>query len=86
MPAWCGVENNPFLFIYYQRKGLESDIASAQIHQWIDLIFGYKQQGKEAEKNLNIFYYLTYENAVDLDSIEDESIKISMETQIINFG
>lgn len=42
---------------------------SCQLHQWIDLIFGYKQRGTEAIRATNMFYYLTYENAVKLDEI-----------------
>lgn len=42
------------------------------------MIFGFKQKGKEAEDNLNLFYYLTYENAVNLDKIEDEVSKTSI--------
>ena len=30
------------------------------VHEWIDLIFGYKQRGPEAVKADNLFYYLTY--------------------------
>jgi len=50
------------------------------------LIFGYKQRGKEAEKAMNVFYFLTYEDKVDLDSISEEDVRISTESQIINFG
>jgi hypothetical protein len=35
------------------------------------LIFGYKQTGEEAVKAHNVFYYLTYENAIHLDDIDD---------------
>ena len=34
---------------------------SARLHEWINLIFGYKQRGEEGLKADNIFYYLTYE-------------------------
>jgi hypothetical protein len=32
-------------FINKNRQALESDYVSANIHKWIDLIFGYKQRG-----------------------------------------
>ena len=32
-----------FLVIYFQ--ALESDNVSANLHHWIDLVFGYKQNG-----------------------------------------
>ena len=34
---------------------------STHLHEWIDLIFGYKQRGPAAEEALNVFYYCTYE-------------------------
>jgi hypothetical protein len=33
---------------------------SNHLHEWIDLIFGYKQRGKEAVDAHNVFFYLTY--------------------------
>ncbi len=35
-------------------------VASATIHQWIDLMFGWKQSGDAAVQACNTFYYLTY--------------------------
>ena len=32
---------------------------SERLHQWIDLIFGFKQRGPEAVKAHNVFYHLT---------------------------
>lgn len=56
-------------------QALESEFVSCQLHQWIDLIFGYKQQGPEAVRSLNVFYYLTYEGAVNLSSITEPVLR-----------
>jgi factor associated with neutral sphingomyelinase activation len=40
---------------------MQSEYASQHLHEWIDLIFGYKQRGDEGLKADNLFYYLTYE-------------------------
>ena len=38
------------------REGLESPHVSANLHNWIDLIFGNKQRGEEAAKANNGTY------------------------------
>ena len=43
LPPWA---SNPHEFVRINRQALESEFVSCQIHQWIDLIFGYKQKGK----------------------------------------
>ena len=44
---------------------------SEHLHEWIDLIFGYKQKGTQAKMAHNVFYYLTYEGSVVLDDVTD---------------
>ena len=68
------------------REALESEHVSANLHQWIDLIFGYKQKGKEALAADNVYYYLTYEGAVDVDSIADPVKRAALQAQISEFG
>jgi len=84
LPRWCN--DDVYEFIRINRKALESDIVSEMLPAWIDLIFGYKQRGSEAQKAVNVFYYLTYEGAVDIDKIEDPVERRATIAQISNFG
>jgi hypothetical protein len=59
---------------------------SQHLHEWIDLIFGYKQRGPDAVKADNVFYYLTYVGAVNIDAIEDPALRQATELQIAHFG
>jgi hypothetical protein len=83
LPKWA---HNPDDFIRKHRLALESEYVSANLHHWIDLIFGFKQKGKAAVDALNVFYYCSYEGAVNLDAIKDESEREALEGMINNFG
>lgn len=83
LPQWA---KNAEHFIYLHRKALESDYVSELLNEWIDLIFGYKQQGPEAVKALNVFMYYSYEGALDLDAISDPNERLATEGMISNFG
>jgi hypothetical protein len=43
-------------FVAQSRDALESELVGAALHNWIDLIFGYKQRGEEAERADNVFH------------------------------
>lgn len=63
LPEGC---SNAYEFIEGHREALESDYTSENLHKWIDLVFGYKNCGKEAELSMNKFFYLTYEDNSEL--------------------
>ena len=46
------------LFYLFLTQALECDYVSAHLHEWIDLIFGYKQQGQPSFDANNLFHPL----------------------------
>ena len=69
-PNWA--KNNSNLFTIKNRLALESDFVSENLNDWIDLIFGYKQRGIEAEKANNLFFDFTYEGTIDIDKFKNK--------------
>jgi len=67
------------------RCGLESDYVSENLHNWIDLIFGFKQNGERAAEFDNLFHHITYENNINLDNYSNEE-RNSLMIQILEFG
>ena len=68
--------NNPYDFIMTMRSCLENNKISADIQNWIDLIFGYKARGKEAEKAKNIFKEASYQELIDINKIENKESQL----------
>jgi Beige/BEACH domain/Concanavalin A-like lectin/glucanases superfamily/PH domain associated with Beige/BEACH/Neurobeachin/BDCP, DUF4704 alpha solenoid region/WD domain, G-beta repeat len=83
LPPWAHGSADEFVRI--NREALESDHVSANLHHWIDLVFGCAQRGDEALRADNVFHHLTYEGAVDLDALDDMQ-RAAIESQIVNFG
>ncbi|KAL2258454.1 hypothetical protein VTK26DRAFT_8226 [Humicola hyalothermophila] len=84
LPPWA--KGDPKIFIAKHREALESPYVSQRLHQWIDLIFGYKQRGEIAVENLNVFHPLSYKGARDLDNITDPQERAITTGIIHNFG
>ncbi|TDH67324.1 hypothetical protein CCR75_001890 [Bremia lactucae] len=75
LPAWA---SSPSDFVRINREALESEYVSEHLHEWIDLIFGFKQRGPAAIDANN--------RSVDLETITDPVEKCSLEAQIQEFG
>ncbi|KAK4187265.1 beige protein 1 [Podospora australis] len=84
LPPWA--KGDPKIFVAKHREALESPYVSQRLHQWIDLIFGYKQRGEAAVENLNVFHHLSYKGARDLDDITDPQERAIATGIIHNFG
>ena len=55
LPEWA---NSPDQLIRVHRSVLEGDMVSANLHHWIDLMFGYKLSGHDAVRAKNIYVSL----------------------------
>ncbi|XP_032301308.1 WD repeat- and FYVE domain-containing protein 4 isoform X3 [Coturnix japonica] len=84
LPPWA--DGDPHKFILLHRQALESDYVSAHLHCWIDLIFGYKQQGSAAVEAVNTYHPYFYGDKMDLNNIKDPLIKSTILGFISNFG
>ena len=65
-------DNNPYEFILTMKTILESDEVSNSIQNWIDLIFGSKAKGKEAENAKNLFTEESYQETLDISKMPDK--------------
>ncbi|XP_077208451.1 protein FAN isoform X2 [Paroedura picta] len=83
LPPWASDADD---FLQKSRDALESQYVSEHLHEWIDLVFGYKQKGSEAVVAQNVFHPLTYEGGVDLNRIMDPNERVALLTQILEFG
>ena len=80
LPKWA--HGSPHDFVRLHRLALESEFVSRHLHHWIDLVFGFKQQGKASVEADNVFYHLTYEGQVDFSRITDSTQRKALEAQV----
>jgi len=82
--------NSPYEFVLTMRTILESDEISNTIQNWVDLIFGSKSRGKEAENANNLFTEASYQENIDIQKVENKESYLRMvefgliPTQIMN--
>ena len=84
LPPWA--KGDPQIFIAKHREALESPYVSERLHQWVDLIFGFKQRGEAAIEATNVFQHLSYGGAKDLDNIDDPLERLATIGIIHSFG
>lgn len=84
LPPWA--KGDPHVFIAKHREALESPFVSEHLHQWIDLVFGFKQRGEAAIEATNVFQHLSYVGAKDLDTISDPVERLATIGIIHSFG
>ncbi|XP_067682841.1 lysosomal-trafficking regulator-like isoform X2 [Haliotis asinina] len=83
LPPWARGDSR--LFVMVLRQALESQHVTRHIHQWIDLVFGYKQMGEESIKAINVFHPSTY-FGVDMSDITDPLKRQAVLTMIKTYG
>ena len=74
--------NNPYDFIMIMKSVLENNKISFSLQSWVDLIFGSKVKGKEAELANNIFTEASYQENIDLSKVENKESYL----RLVEFG
>jgi hypothetical protein len=92
LPPWAKDAHD---FVRVNRDALESEYVSRHLHEWIDLIFGFKQRpshvvggSEHAVSACNVFVHLTYSDAVNVEDIKRSDPVLYNQTirQIDNYG
>ncbi|XP_010735894.3 WD repeat- and FYVE domain-containing protein 4 isoform X3 [Larimichthys crocea] len=83
LPPWAKGDTQEFIRVH--REALESDYVSSHLHLWIDLIFGYRQQGPAAIESVNTFHPYFYAQK-GRQNAKDPIVKSTVLGYISNFG
>jgi hypothetical protein len=82
-PPWARSARD---FIRKNRKALECDYISQKLPEWVDLIFGVKSRGKEAQRANNLFHNMAYLGPSDLRHMKTAEERAQAELQATEFG
>ena len=74
--------NNAYCFVEMMKRIFENNRISSHLNYWVDLIFGYKVKGKEAENAKNIFTEASYQENINLKNVENKESYLRM----VEFG
>ncbi|KAL3093184.1 hypothetical protein niasHT_022634 [Heterodera trifolii] len=86
VPPWCP-RGDHRLFCLIHRHALESRHVTTNLHHWIDLIFGFKQNGENAVRAMNVFHPATYRGRDFVESNKDDPLIVcAIQTMIRTYG
>ena len=74
--------NNAFSFVEIMKRIFENDRISKYLNNWVDLIFGYKNKGKEAENAKNVYTEASYQENIDIKKQEEKESYL----RLVEFG
>ena len=80
LPNWATSSED---FLQKHRQALESDHVSNNLHYWIDLIFGCRQNSIDDN---NVFHPYSYEGFIDFEKVTDPTERLAYETHVREFG
>ena len=83
IPKWAN--NDAYIFVNKHRMFLESSEVNETINEWFNIIFGSKQNGKEAKKIGNLFIRQSYENFQEVYNKSEIKDKIYF-CRMVEFG
>jgi len=83
LPPWA---KSPRDFLRKNNKALESEICTAMLPRWIDLIFGSKSRGEAAKEANNLFHRSAYLGPADLSALPTPDERFQAELQATEFG
>uniref|UniRef100_A0A914I680 Uncharacterized protein n=1 Tax=Globodera rostochiensis TaxID=31243 RepID=A0A914I680_GLORO len=86
VPPWCPRADQR-LFCLIHRHALENHYVTANLHHWIDLIFGFKQSGENAVRAMNVFHPATYRGRdLEENSKGDPLIVCAIQTMVRTYA